>query len=102
LHPSERDSAKYGDRVAILAVANSTHDNQNTVAQYISGHQVRYPILFDAGQMAYSYFRSPVSTTPRYLIDANGIIRGNFGYGPLTKDIFEGKALFAELDGCSP
>ncbi|SPF41668.1 Redoxin domain protein [Candidatus Sulfopaludibacter sp. SbA4] len=90
---------KYGDRVAILAVANSSHDNQNTVAQYISGHQVRYPILFDAGQMAYSYFRSQSFDNPHiYLIDANGIIRGDFGYGPMTTEIFEGKALFAEID----
>src|SRR6266404_4187413 len=90
---------KYGDRVAILAVANSAHDNQNTVAQYISGHQVRYPVLFDAGQMAYSYFRSGSFDNPHiYLIDSNGNIRGDFGYGPMTKEIFEGKALFTELD----
>lgn len=90
---------KYGDRVAILAVANSGHDNQNTIAQYISGHQARYPILFDAGQMAYSYFRSATFDNPHiYVIDGNGIIRSDFGYGPMSKDIFEGKALFAELD----
>jgi len=90
---------KYGDRVAILAVANSSHDNQDTVARYISGHQVRYPILFDAGQMAYSYFRSQSFDNPHiYLIDANGTIRGDFGYGPMTTEIFEGKALFAEID----
>jgi peroxiredoxin len=90
---------KYGDRVAILAVANSTHDNQNTVAQYIAGHQVRYPVLFDAGQMAYSYFRSGTFDNPHiYLIDANGTIRSEFGYGPMTKEVFEGKGLFAEID----
>jgi len=90
---------RYGDRVAILAVANSAQDNQNTVAQYISGHQVRYPILFDAGQMAYSYFLSPSFDNPHiYLIDANGIIRSDFGYGPMAKEIFEGKGLFAEID----
>src|SRR5437868_6259556 len=60
---------KYGDRVAILAVANSGHDNQNSVAQYVAGHQVRYPVLFDAGQMAYSYFRSDRFDNPHlYLI----------------------------------
>lgn len=98
---------KYGDRVAILAVANSGHDNQNTIAQYISGHQVHYPVLFDAGQMAYSYFRSPTFDNPHiYLIDANGIIRSDFGYGPMTKEVFEGKGLIAEIDrllaGASP
>ena len=90
---------KYGDRVVILAVANSAQDNQTTVAQYISGHKVRYPILFDAGQMAYSYFLSQSFDNPHiYLIDAYGTIKSDFGYGPMTKEIFEGKALFAEID----
>src|ERR1051326_6348810 len=70
---------KYGDKVAILAVANSSHDNQTTVAQYISGHQVRYPVLFDAGQMAYSYLRSTSFDNPHiHLIDGNGIIRNDY------------------------
>jgi thiol-disulfide isomerase/thioredoxin len=90
---------KYGAKVAVIAVANSQADNQNTVAQYISGHQVRYPILFDSGQMAYSYIRAPKFDNPHvYLIDGNGTIRADFGYTPLTKEIFEGKALFAEID----
>src|ERR1039458_1129343 len=29
---------KYGAKVAILAVANSPHDNANTVGQYVSSH----------------------------------------------------------------
>ena len=90
---------KYGERIQILAVANSAHDNANAVAQYIAGHQVHYPVLFDAGQMAYSYFRSTSFDNPHiYLIDANGIIRSEFGYGPMTREIFEGRALFPEID----
>ncbi|HEY2014310.1 MAG TPA: TlpA disulfide reductase family protein, partial [Bryobacteraceae bacterium] len=90
---------KYGDRVVILAVANSAQDNQNTVAQYIAGHHVRYPILFDAGQMAFSYFRSATFDNPHiYLIDTVGTIRADFGYGPMTKEIFEGQGIYAELD----
>lgn len=90
---------KYGDRVAIVAIANSSTDNQSTVAQYISGHQVRYPVLFDAGQMAYSYFQSQKFDNPHiYLIDAYGMIKGDFGYGPMSKEIFEGKGLFPEID----
>jgi peroxiredoxin len=90
---------KYGNRVAILAVANSTHDNANTVTAYIAGHQVRYPVLFDAGQMAYSYFRSMAFDNPHvYLIDGNGTIRSEFGPGPMTKEIFEGRGLFPEIE----
>src|ERR1039457_1132511 len=72
----ERVQKKYGDKVAILAVVNSAGDNQNTVAQYISGHGITYPILFDAGQMAYSYLLSMKFDTPHaFLIDADGTIR---------------------------
>src|SRR4051794_5518625 len=35
---------KYGDKVVILAVSVPP-DNQNTVAAYISGHKITYPIL---------------------------------------------------------
>src|SRR5437868_13351845 len=45
---------KYGDKVAVLAVANPP-DNANTVTQFIAGHQITYPVLFDVGQVAYSY-----------------------------------------------
>src|SRR5215813_7544220 len=58
-------------------------------------------ILFDCGQVSYSYLK-PTSQNiviPHvFLIDAEGMIRNDFGFGPETMAIFEGKALFAELD----
>src|SRR5688572_23122604 len=48
---------QYAGKVQILAVTNSRQDNQNTVAEYVAAHKVGYPVLFDAGQMAYSYVR---------------------------------------------
>ena len=33
-----------------------------------------------------------------YLIDPDGYIRGDWSYGLTTRDIFEGKALFTEID----
>jgi len=33
-----------------------------------------------------------------FLIDAQGMIRNDYEYSPLTKDVFEGRGLFAELD----
>jgi peroxiredoxin len=95
----ERVQKKYGDKVAILAVVNSGGDNQNSVAQYISGHGITYPILFDAGQMAYSYLLSMKFDTPHaFLIDAGGTIRNDWGYSLLTRDIFEGDGLISEID----
>jgi peroxiredoxin len=95
----ERVQQKYGDKVAILAVVNSRADDQNTVAQYISGHRVTYPVLFDAGQMAYSYLRSMSFDTPHvFLIDARGTIENDWGYSLITRDIFEGNGLMSEID----
>jgi peroxiredoxin len=94
-----RVQEKYGDKVAILAVVNSRGDDQNTVAKYIAGHRVTYPILFDAGQMAYSYLRSMSFDTPHvFLIDASGTIKNDWGYSLITRDIFEGNGLMFEID----
>jgi peroxiredoxin len=99
----ERVQRKYGDKVVILAVANSTGDNLNSVAQFIAGHGITYPILFDAGQMAYSYVRSMRFDTPHvFLIDASGTIKNDWLYGLTTRDIFEGNGLMSEIDSLLP
>ncbi len=99
----ERVQRKYGDQVAILAVVNSRGDDQNTVARYISGHRITYPILFDAGQMAYSYLRSMRFDTPHvFLIDASGMIKNDWEYSLVTRDIFEGNGLISEIDSLLP
>ena len=95
----ERVQQKYGGQVAILAVVNSGGDNQNTVAQYISGHRITYPVLFDAGQMAFSYLRSMRFDTPHaFLIDAGGTIQNDWAYSLITRDIFEANGLIPEID----
>ena len=98
-----RVQQKYGDKVAIVAVANSGGDNQNTVAQYISGHGISYPVLFDSGQMAYSYLLKMNFDTPHvFLIDARGTIRNDWSYSLITRDIFEGDGLMSEIDSLLP
>lgn len=90
--------AKYGERVAILAVANPP-DNQTKVKQFIAENKVGYPIVFDCGQAAYSYLRVQTFGLPQvFLIDRDGMIRNQFSYSPATKEIFEGNGLAAELD----
>jgi peroxiredoxin len=89
---------KYGDRVGIIAVVNPP-DDQGKVSAYISGHKITYPILFDCGQMAYSYLQKTSFDLPQvYLIDANGVIRSEFVYDPINHDIFEGNALMPEIE----
>jgi thiol-disulfide isomerase/thioredoxin len=89
---------KYGDRVAILAIVNPP-DQQQQVSTYTTAHKIAYPVLFDCGQVAYSYLRTGSFDIPHvYLIDANGGIREDFGYTEATRDIFEGKGIFSHLD----
>src|ERR1035441_810714 len=86
-------------RGKIVAVLNSAADNQNTVAQYISRHGITYPVLFDAGQMAYSYLLKTHFDTPCvFLIDAGGTIKNDWEYSLITRDIFEGNGLMSEID----
>jgi peroxiredoxin len=89
---------KYGDKVQILAITNPP-DTGDAIIQFINGHQLSYPIVFDMGQVAYSYVRKPHVDLPQlYVIDANGMIHADHAYSPMTRDIFEGNGLFNELD----
>src|SRR5581483_10838492 len=86
----ERVQQKYGNKIAILAIANPP-DSPNSVNAFIKGHGIQYPVLFDMGQAAYSYVRKQQFDLPQvYLIDANGVIFNRYAYSALTKDIFEG------------
>ena len=89
---------KYGDRVAILSVVNPP-DDQPKVRPFIAAHKITWPVVFDCGQVAYSYLRTPSFDIPHvFLIDANGGIREDFGYTTATRDIFEGNGIFSHLD----
>jgi len=89
---------KYGDRVAILSVANPP-DDPKTIAAFIASHKIAFPVLMDCGQVAYSYVLTPSFDIPHvYLIDPNGGIREDFGYSDATRDIFEGQGLVPHLD----
>lgn len=93
---------KYGDKVAILSVANPP-DNQTTVGQFITSHKIGYPILFDCGQAAYSYMRVQSFSLPQlFLIDQQGMIRNQYSYSATTREIFEGNGLAAEVDRLLP
>jgi peroxiredoxin len=89
---------KYAGKVAVISVAVAP-DPPQSVVQFAAGHKLPYPLLYDGGQMTMSYVRAPGVDFPTvYLIDAAGMIRGNWANGPLTKDIFEGNGLAREID----
>ena len=98
----EEVARKYAGRVQVLSIVNPP-DNDVTVGRFAAQHKVSYPILFDCGQVAGSYMmatpRKPSFDIPHlFLIDATGQIRNDFGYSVLTRGIFEGRDLFAEVD----
>jgi peroxiredoxin len=93
---------KYAGRVAVLSVVNPP-DEATSVGRFLRELKPTYPILFDSGQMAISYFKAtpqnPAVDLPHlFIVDGNGWIVNDFGYDPSTKALFEGRALFPELD----
>jgi peroxiredoxin len=89
---------KYGDRVQVLSVA-LPNDTMPGLIQFVKGHNLPWPHLYDMGQMAFSYIRQPnVSFPTVFLIDGNGMIAGRWEYGGLTKGVFEGDQLSREVD----
>ena len=89
---------KYADRLQVISVAVAP-DPPQAVVQFATGHKLIYPLLYDSGQMTMSYVRQQSVDFPTvFLIDASGMIRGNWANGPLTKEIFEGNGLVREVD----
>jgi peroxiredoxin len=98
----EQVNAKYAGRVAILSVVVPP-DTVDTVQAFIGQYKITTPVMFDCGQMSASYMmvtpeRSQVSFPHLFLIDRMGMIVDDYGYAAETKEIFEGKGLFAILD----
>jgi peroxiredoxin len=95
----QKAQKKYGDQVAILAVGNPPADSPATMNQYIAGHQITYPVMLDCGQVAYSYvLKGKIDLPTVYVIDAKGMIAGEYTYSVLTRGFFEGNELFTDLD----
>jgi peroxiredoxin len=89
---------KYAGKVQVLSIALPP-DNPKSMMEFVKGHNITYPLLMDMGQVAASYVRVPNLHFPRvYLVDADGMIRGNWEEGPLNRDIFEGNGLSREID----
>jgi len=98
----QQTQEKYGSRIAVLAVVNPP-DEPARVTDFIVGHRIKYPILLDIGQVAYSYVLSTTMTFPHlYIIDGGGIIRRDFVYGPMDGAVFEGDKLSEEIKRLLP
>jgi peroxiredoxin len=98
----EKVEAKYGAKVAVLSITIPP-DNQGTVARFLEEHKVTAPVLFDCGQVSASYLKATpqnprVNVPHLFVIDAQGMIRNDFGYEFDTRNIFEGDGLNLEID----
>ncbi|MBZ5579185.1 MAG: TlpA family protein disulfide reductase [Acidobacteriia bacterium] len=90
--------ARYGPQIHIVALVNPP-DTPANVSKFTAEHQINYPILLDAGRVAYAYIGKPAFDLPYiFLIDARGQIREQFEYGLATHEIFEGNALFPHIE----
>src|SRR5260370_35146642 len=52
----EQAKARYGDKIAIVSIVNPPSD-QKGVTEYVAKNKVTSPVLFDCGQVAYSYLK---------------------------------------------
>jgi thiol-disulfide isomerase/thioredoxin len=99
----EQAKAKYKDQIAIYSIVTNP-DNGQTMQKYAADFKVTSPLLWDSGQVMASYMKlspsNPTMSFPHFfLIDKNGMIRNDYGYGDKTASVFETTGpLFAELD----
>jgi peroxiredoxin len=98
----EQAKAKYKDKIEVLSIVTMP-DTFANVQKYISERKITSPILFDSGQVMASYLKitpqNPSVSFPHlFLIDTKGIIKNDFAYNSATAPVFEGEALFPEID----
>ena len=83
----ETKKAQFKGKFEVVSVVISPPDTQPSVKAYMTANNVTSPILFDQGQMAFSYFRAkpaaPNFTTPHlFAIDPNGNIVHDWNQAP--------------------
>jgi peroxiredoxin len=98
----EEIKTHYGGKVAVIAITNPP-DTPAKVRQFVAEFKVSYPILFDCGQVAFSFvlpnpLRPSINIPHAYLIDREGVIRGDYEFGADTREIFVGSGLYKEID----
>jgi glutaredoxin len=83
--------SRYGGKVEILSVVIPP-ENTNTVNKYIAENGITFPILFDSGQVAVTFFQvtpqRPGFDTPHWFaVDPGGTIVRDWGQSSAdTKD----------------
>ncbi len=74
LHPQMVDvQARYGDRVAFVAIAVAVAQSQRSVRRHLEGMPMGFPVLWDDGGRAVRAFLAP-GTSYIVVLDAEGVV----------------------------
>lgn len=71
--------AKHGAKLAVLSIANTPPETQDTIKKFITETKTKTPILFDASMVAMAYFkatpaRPAIDTGHVFAVDPSGTI----------------------------
>jgi hypothetical protein len=71
--------AKHGSKLAVLSIANTPPETQDTIKKFVNETKTKTPILFDASMVAMAYFkatpaRPAIDTGHVFAIDPSGTI----------------------------
>jgi thiol-disulfide isomerase/thioredoxin len=98
----EQLKTKHAGKLAVISIVNPPETPQ-TIQAYLNETKSTSPMLYDMGQVAYSYVRTGQINLPRvFLIDAQGMIRGDVSYDDTTKPFFEKGGIVTEVDKLIP
>ena len=88
---------KYGAKIQVINIVNPP-DNQQSVQAYLQENRLEQLVLFDCGQVTASYMKvtpqNPTFETPHFfVIDQQGWIQDDYGYGAWNRSVFESEEL---------
>ncbi len=89
---------KHGAKLAVLSIANTPPETQDTIKKFVADTKTKTPILFDASMVAMAYFkatpaRPAIDTGHVFAIDPSGMIVQDW-----AQSLVVGPAFSADVD----
>ena len=87
---------KHGAKLAVLSIANTPPETQDTIKKFINETKSKTPILFDASMVAMAYFkatpaRPAIDTGHVFAIDPSGTIVQDWAQALVMANTFSGE-----------
>ena len=93
----EKLKTQYPGKIVVLAIVNPP-ETQQTMQAWLTENNSTAILLYDMGQVTYSYARTGRIDLPRvFVVDAEGMIRADVSYTEATKPFFEQGGVQAEV-----